>query len=326
MAQQRGSQVPIIFEEESAFKELPAGTNAAKLYYVSESLRLNRNLVSSKTLRGTRNPVMPVRGNVDVTGDINFELSPNIGKLLRCIFGGTIRTTGGTGAYIHRFTIGDLPSFTVEKYFSDIDATDKYFQYVGCKVNNFKVTANTEGFIDSSISIMGADELQDSASMKAGVRDDGHTPFDGFGGSLWVNGSQVMTIVGVDFTLENTIDGNTYVMDGTGTRYSMPESIAKVTGTLRGLFTDADLYTDAINYTERKIELRFSRGTGAGTLGNEKLIFFLDEAVLKPQTPVVSGPTGLQVELPFEAYYDNSTDSDYGALHATLYSSLSTFA
>jgi len=81
MAQQQGSGVQILYDTETAFGFAPTAPNAFVLPIVSESLRQSRNLISSKTIRSDRNPYQPARGNVEVNGDINFELSPQYGRL-----------------------------------------------------------------------------------------------------------------------------------------------------------------------------------------------------------------------------------------------------
>lgn len=322
MSQQRGSQVPIIFDTETTFKTTPGSPDAHLLYYTTESLRQSRNLLSDATLRGNRNPLQPVRGNVDVSGDINFVLSPQYGKLLKHIFGTAANPTGGP-AYVHGFTVGDLPvGMTIEKQFKDF-TTDKFFLYNGCRVNSFKMDMKNEGFIDCTVNIMGAKETVGNATFDASATDNGHTPFDMFSGEIYISGTKVATITSADMTLENNLTGDTYCIDGTGQRNSMAEGQVRVTGTLNALFTDADLYLDAVNYVEKSIEFRFTRGTGAGTTGNEKLRFLLDEVIFKPQAPVVQGPSGMLIELPYEAYYGN--DSDASTIRAILTCGIATF-
>jgi hypothetical protein len=325
--QQRGSAAKVVIDTETTFNETPAKHFPVVLYMSSESLRMNRNLISSKTIRSSRQPIKPVRGNEEVAGDINFELNPQCGRLLKHAFGTYSAPWLAGGVYYHQFKIGDLPSMCIEKGFKDL-TTDKFFQYTGCKVGSFKVAARTEGFLDSTISLMGATEVvADAAVLDASPSDLGCTPFDGFGGSVFINGTAVAEVTEVDFTLENGLDGNTYVMNGTGHRFSLPEGTAKVTGTLRALFTDAAYayYKAAVDHTEKALRLEFVSGTGAGTLGNEKLTFYMDEILFKPQAPVIQGPTGLLVELPFEAFYENYDDSDDNAFMALLMCPTSNF-
>jgi hypothetical protein len=320
MSQQRGTSVRIIYDTESVFKTTPASGTSIIFPYVKESLRMNRNLISSNTIRSSRNPQMPVRGNRDVSGTIDFELAPQYGLLLKHVFG----DTATTGSYVHTYKVGTLPAgMTIEKYFPDL-AVPYWFKYNGCKVNSFKVAIKPEGMITSSVDILGAKEtLSSGGSFDYNPTDRGHTPFDGFECTLLEGGSSLGIGTDVSFTIDNGLDGNTYVIDGTGERYSLPEGFAKVTGNVKCLFESVAMYNKAIAHTETSLVITFTKGTGAGTSGNEKLIFNFDELVFKPAAPVVEGPTGLFVSLDFEAYYGN--DVNASACRAVLHDSLATY-
>jgi hypothetical protein len=323
MAQQRGSNVKIIYDTETTYKAAPGAPDAMVLPFTSESVRLDRALHSSGTIRTSRQPQAPVRGNVNVAGDINFELSPQYGRLLKHIFGSLV-TTGGAAPYTHTYKIGALPvGMMIEKQFTDL-ATAKYFQYNGCKVNQFKLSVKGEGFIPCTVSLLGAKETEASSTHDATATDNGHTPFDGFEGSVKQGGSPLGTVTDMELSLDNGLDGDTYVIDGTGQRYSMSEGLSKVSGKMNCLFDTTTLYDIAVAHTETALELHFTKGAGTGaSAGNEKLSFYMDEAILKPMSPVVTGPKGLLVELGFEAYYND--DADASALRAVLLSPIASW-
>jgi hypothetical protein len=308
MSQQRGAYTPILIGTETVFGT--AATWGQKLYYKSESLKYDRNLISSETLRGSRQPIRPTRGNVNVAGDVTVELGPQHGLLLKHAFGG-YTPTGGGAPYTHKFTISDLPpGLTIEKQFLDL-AVPKYFRYTGCKVNSFKVSMKTEGPIEATFSFMGRGETVETSSLDASPTDLGLLPFDGFGGAMLVNGVDIAICTAIDFTIENGLDGNTYVIGGAGARRSLPEGIAKVTGNATMLFESSDFYEDAKAFTEKSIRLTLTSGTGTGaTSGNELMTIYLEEAVFKPEAPAVNGPSGVTFTAPFEAfYYDDSEAS-----------------
>src|SRR3990167_1078574 len=98
--QQQGSRSQVIIDTETTYGLAPTAPNAFVLPIVSESLKQTRNLLTSKTIRSDRNPYPPARGNVEVSGDINFELSPQYGRLFKHIFG-TVTSVGGSAPYTH---------------------------------------------------------------------------------------------------------------------------------------------------------------------------------------------------------------------------------
>jgi hypothetical protein len=211
---------------------------------------------------------------------------------------------------------------TIEKQFPDL-AVPKYFLYNGCKVNSFKCSGKTEGMIDCSVALIGAKETINSATFDDATTDLGHTPFDGFEGSLKQGGSSLAVVTQFDFTLENGLDGNTYVIDGTGERHSLPAGQAKITGNITTLFEDTVLYALALAHTETTFEIHLTKGTGDGTTGNEKMSFYFDELIFRPQAPVIQGPTGMLVDIPFTAYLND--DADLSALRMELLTSEATF-
>lgn len=323
MGQQSGANAVLIFDTETAYKTTPGSPDAHVLPFVSESLRFSRNLSRSRTIRANRNPQASVRGNTNVAGDINFELSPQYGKLFKHILGG-YGVAGGPAPYTHTYKIGALPvGMCIEKQFTDL-AVDKYFLYNGCKVNSFKLAAKTEGMIDCSVSLMGAKETIGAASFDATATDNGHTPFDGFECSLVQGGSALAIGTEIDFTLENALDGNTYVLDGTGQRRSLPEGTAIISGNVKCLFEDTTLYDLAVANTESTLAIHFTKGAGDGSAaGKEKMSFYMDEMKFSPNSPVISGPAGVLVELGFEAYLN--VDVDASALRMVLLSPIATF-
>lgn len=309
--QARGSKAKIIYDIETTFKTTRSPADAHVLPFASESLRMSRNLIDSKTIRGNRNPQQPVRGNREVSGDLNVELDPYMGKMFYNALG--TFTTKGSSPYSHTFVITELPvGMTFEKQFTDLD-TAEYFVYNGCKINSFKASFKSEGFIDSTFNIIGAAETVTTTSFDATPTDYSTSAvggaFDGFEATIKEGGSTLGTCTEIDFTLENNLDSSVYVIDGTGTRYSLPDGMVKVSGTVKCLFDSMTLYNKAINNQETSLQITLQHGTGSGAAYNERLEIYLDEVLLQPNAPVVSGPTGVLVELPFTAYYKDSANA-----------------
>jgi hypothetical protein len=318
--QAQGSNAQIIIEDEVTFKTKPVAGNAIILPFVSESLRMSRNLLESNSITSQRNARQPVRGNQEAGGEITLELSPQMGRIIKHVLG-TVSTTGAN-PYSHTFKVSALPTgLYVEKGFTDLD-TPEYFQYTGCKINSFSLTAKAEGFIETRVNFMGAGETISTSSFDGTPTDLGHTPFDGFGCSIEENGSSLGVATEIDFTIENNLDGSSYVIGGAGVRYSIPAGIVKVSGTLHALFDSMTLYNRAINNTETNILLTLIKGTGTGTSGNEKLTIKFPEVLLSPQSPVINGPQGVLVELPFQAYYNDSGEAS--SVYMVLYNAIAT--
>jgi len=275
------------------------------LPFLTESLRLSRSFTQSNVIRSSRNPNRPARGNQEVAGDISTELDPWVGRLFKHLLGSYART--GANPYTHTFKIGSLPTgLQIEKQFTDIT---QYIRYNGCRINSHKATIKAEGPLEGSFNFMGAKETVATLPHDGAPTDFGHSPFDGFEAVINRGGSPLGVATEASFDVTNNLDGSIFVIGGAGERYSIPAGKVKVSGKLTALFEDMVLYNLAVANTETTLQIVLTKGTGAGTAGNEKLTYNFDEVVFRPQAPVIAGDKGIMVELEFEAYYDNDADA-----------------
>lgn len=339
MAQAIGANTRVITAVETAYKTVPvltANAGGIVIPFVSETLQKSQSLTDSKVILDSRNSRKPARGNYETGGDLATELNPQMYALLSYALGNVTTVdslaatitpnsaTIGTPPYSHTFKIGSLPSFCLEKKFVDLE-TPKFHQYTGCKVSKMSLEVKTDGLIDVSLGIMGADMTIASDSMsKSGTNQNGfdlpyiHKPFESFellAADLKIGGTAVAYVSSFTLDLEQNLDGSVYAVGGSGGRKALPAGVIKVSGKISCLFSDtagADsnaLITDAIAGTEKSIDLTFTRGTGLGSAGNEKLRVVLPEILLAVGTPPISGYGGLFVEFPYTAFYENSTEA-----------------
>lgn len=308
MTQAQGTQGYLAIQKETTFGVQPSSPALIKLPFSSESISKTVALDTNDHITANRNSRLPVRGNVDVAGAINFNLGFYPGEILLGALG-SVSTTAPT----HTIKIGDaLPSFTVEKGFTDID---QYFLYKGCKIGKFSLTVAQSGFQKCSIDIMGASETASGTSFDSTLTDLGDQPLDGFAISAITEGGSAITgITEMTFEIDNDLDGDTFQIGGTGTRGSINDGLAKVSGTIKGFFESLALYNKAINLTESSLAITYTRGTGAGTAGNEQMVITIPELVYSVRTPAISGPKGVYYELDWQAYYGN----DAGASSAII--------
>lgn len=319
MAQASGSNSRITFDEESTFKADPGSPDFTVLPFKSESLRLTRAIHSSEAITSSRNPISPGRGNYEIGGAIELELMPYMGTILKHAIG-TVVTTGA-GPYVHEIIVSSLPtSLCIEKGFTDL-AVPQYFKYNGCRINKMSMSFSPAGIIGCSIDVMGSKETASGTSIDATPTvKTNNKPFDNFEASIEEGGSSIAIVQEVSFDIENNLDGSVFVIGGAGERRAIPEGKVKVSGTLKALFESMDIYTKAINFTESSLKVILTRGAGTGAAANEKLEIFVPELVYSQNAPVITGPQGIFVELPFEAYYDNvSYQGNTSSIHMTLY-------
>lgn len=313
MAQAQGWKGTLGIQKETTFGTDPGVPSLNKIYFESASLSASRNLSTSNTISGTRNPTAPILGNIDVTGDISVEAQAYIGSLLEGVMGG-VTTTGAGSPYTHVFKVGTaLPSYTIEQGFTDIS---QFFKYNGCKFSKMSLATTPDGFQKMSFGVMGQKETISGTSFDATATDLGKTSFTGFMAAVLEGGGAISNVTKVDVSIENNLDGNIYVIGGAGTRGAIPEGMVKVSGSIEVLFENVTLLTKAINGTESSLKITYTLGTGAGTAGNESLEILIPELIYSQKSPSISGPGGIMVSLSFEGFYANSTETS--ALQITL--------
>ena len=217
---------------------------------------------------------------------------------------GTLKkVTAAAGTYKHTIEFGGmLPSLVIEKGFTDIS---KYFKYNGCVCGKMAIAIKPEGAQDVTFDFSGQKETPDTSSFDAAPTDPGKASFSGFQAAIEEGEATIANVTKIDnLTCENTLDTDQFVIGGLGFRKGLPEGKAKITGSLEALFEDMALYTKAVNFTTSSLEVEYTRGTGAGTLGNEKLTINIPHLKFKREAPAIGGEGGVLVSLPFEAFHE----------------------
>ncbi|MBW1778509.1 MAG: hypothetical protein JRJ54_13090 [Deltaproteobacteria bacterium] len=253
MAQQTGARSAMVIGFESTFGSAPA--TGMKMLFNTSSLKGTRPLNSPATLRGNRNPVMPFRGNMDVSGDIVVPVdSDAFGWWLKAMFGAP--TTAGAGPYTHTYKVGDTqPSIAVEHQFLALD-TPQYFLYEGCKVSTFAMEIGGDGELVATLSMVGATETIDTSSFDGTATEKAINRLHNFHASLTEGGSAFADATTVSLNVEFGLDTEQFVIGGGGVRGAIPEGVVVVSGQLTALFKDADHHREK---HERKAGYRDSR-------------------------------------------------------------------
>lgn len=302
--------VSVIVQEEAEFKVSPAA-DAQVLYYNSESIMLNQPIYASEAIRQDRNSLSPSRGNFDIGGTIECELSPYSASMVKFALG-TVNTSAGP-PYTHTIKVGNPPSFLLEKGFTDVKSYNPlespFFLYNGCKVNSLNITFANNGILKGTFAIMGAKETPGLTTFDATPTDNGHDPWDMTECTFEEGGVSSSIVREANMSIENNLAGDYYVIGGAGERECLPAGYCRISGTITALFRDMVQYNKAYNFTESSLDFAFSRGTGLGTAGNESMVVTIPEIKYAAQSPSVQGPGGVDITFPFDAYYADAAEA-----------------
>lgn len=224
---------------------------------------------------------------------------------------GTIKKVTATGVLTHTLKAGgNLPSYILEYGYTDIG---QFLRELGCKCNSISFSIGSKGQIEFSSKWMGATETTATSSFDSSPLDNGKRSFDNLGiaaADMKEGGSAIASVLSIDsITLDNQLDGDTFLVGGQGTRSAVNAGTYKVSGSVKAIFEDLVLYNKAKNRTKSSLDFVIKRGTGDGTDGNESLQVVIPELVFSAKSPAISGSAGVVGEYSFQGNYDNNADA-----------------
>lgn len=312
--QAKGSNSQVVIDFESTFGQTPASPNGVLVPINSCGIRSQQNLNESSVIRGNRNPVAPIAGNIDVSGSITVPVDKRaFGYWLKALCGAP--TTTGAGPYTHIFKPGNIqPSLVVEKGFKDINL---FALYNGCKINQFSMSLGGDGELTANFDLLGAKETIDDTSFDNTPTAVSLDPFGNFQGAVKEGGATIATLTAVELAVACNLDGEQYCIGGQGFRNDIPEGMLQVTGSITALFENDTLLNKAISGTESSLEITL-------TNGEHSLNILIPELKYERNTPGIEGPQGISIQLPFRAYLDNNTDGT--SIKFTLVNDVASYA
>lgn len=292
------------FYEETVYGVEPGAPAAMKVYLKSFGLEPSQNLIDSETLDPNRSRVKPSAGNLNPSGDLVAELAAEwMGKIFKHAIGPV--TTTGAGPYSHLFKIGALPAgFTFERdHGSQIAGVGRFERYNGNRFSKWDINIPVEGYAIFTGSGIGRDSAPYAAALDASYDDLGHTPFTAFDVTVVdEGGSAIASVQKAKFSGDNDLDDSLYVLGGAGRRRALPEGFATVTYEITALFESYDLIQKARDRTQTAFKVKFSRGDGLGTAGNESIEIHVTKGLLELKGTPVDGPKGILATLPGKAF------------------------
>lgn len=310
-----GSNGTVRLIRETTFGTTPTpaadGTNVFCVPFNTCDLTINQPVQKPATITGTRNPSKGFRGNKDCTGSIVVPMDLRaIGLWLKLLFGEP--TTTGTGPYTHVFKIlSELPSYSIEKGFTDID---DFYLYAGVKASNFSLTFGGDGELTMSIGLNGASETHSDASIAEDTSDETDwvnisTRLYNSQGTLSVAGGSLSPCV-TEFTLnfDNGLE-SAYCIGSSGEKSKTVGGQVSVNGSITAIFDDDTLLAYGRADTETSLLLTI-------TSGSYSIAFDIGESLINYNSPGITGPAGVYQTLDYEAYYED--DDDASALKVTL--------
>lgn len=303
-----GSDAQFGFAEETVWA---SGTPTINKFipFLSESLALERNVVTTDSIRGDTARSIWREGAERVGGDLNVEVQPvGMYTLLKHALGRATTAAGPSGAGDHYaidvYPSGNLPE-GLRLEIGRTGAAGGTFEYRGCKINQMVLNCSVGEPLTATFSFLGKDELTEQENPTAVGTISSLNPLTFDEGTITIDGV-TQEVAGFSLTVNNNLVEDKGAL-GSRYRVAIPRSgFRDVTGTLNLEFDNLTMYSRYTGGTETGLKLRFVSDDliGAGTQAHE-LQIDCPRIVFTGTTPVVGGPDLIYYDMPFVALFDS---------------------
>lgn len=305
MVQAKGvySTLKLAYETEYGKDPSDLATNAVLIPFNTCGLKSTQNTTAAKTITGRRDPVEPIQGNIDASGDTVIPVGATaFGHALKLMFGAPTSTQDATDTtkYSHVFKVSETqPSAVIEKGNPDISV---FAKYNGVKASQLSLTVGGDGELTATLALMGTKETIGATTMCTAPTKPTIDRFDNFMASLKIGDKAVADVTELTMQLNGGMDGDTYCIGSAGFRTGVNEGILSLSGQLTAMFKDSSYITMAENATTTSLELILTKG-------DYSLSFKIPELQFARNTPAIDGPTGIKQQLNYNGFYAASTEN-----------------
>lgn len=305
-----GALSKVIGWTETTWNVTPGSPNARRIPLVTFGVTDKTDRETDPTLSGFRGQQRSTEGKTDVGGAINVVAAPeDIGFWLAHTIG--VPATTGSGPYEHVFAVdptgsGALPpgmGFEVD-YGAGISGAGRYIVYSGCRVKALKMSVPANGNITMQVDVVGAGVDADNVATLDGTpTDTGHNAWKAQK-ATWVfdEGALQVCLESCELTIDNDLDVDRYCVGHDGIRHDLPEGQFICSGSGVAYFDTAALLNKAAADTDAELVITLTKGTGAGTAGNEELEISIPALVFGREKPAIDGPRGLKQNFTFTTH------------------------
>jgi len=274
---------------------MPATPAFQNIRATSCNLALSKNSSQSEELRQDRQIAHFKHGSRSVAGDIGFELSATT-------FDDFLESAlGGTWAADELKTGVSRRSYSIERYYGDIQAADKpWHRFTGCEINAFNLSVPTEGRVTGTFSFMGQDMSLGSALIAGAAYGAATTTnvIDSFTGTVKEGGQTNGVVTEITLALQNGLNAKPVVGSKTTLQHSIGRS--NLTGQIAVYFENATLLEKFINETASSLEFTLNDAAG------NSYTFLIPKIIYTGAPLDVSGEGPISLSLPFQALYDST--------------------
>jgi len=251
---------------------------------------------NSSVINGNASPSEPFLGFKDGKISGTFVVDDKAFPLfMKGLLGTPTTIDNGDGTYTHTFKIGTtIPSMFFEVNHSDASG-GLFYNTVGVGINTFSVGFSGDDELTVSIDGVAKDTTKATTTVATTSVTD---MTDGVRFSKFQAGISGLTqdISAFDISYSNNIDSGVYLIDGTGSRGSVPKGISDINGSFDALFEDDALFLKARSFDTVDLKATLTNGTSV-------IEFHMEETKLNAKTnAVIDTPSGLKSPFTYQAF------------------------
>lgn len=251
-------------------------------------------------------------GKRSAGGPLEFDIAnKGLGSLLTKHLLGTVATTADGAGFRHRGTVGDLfgDMFTVQIGRPDVAGTVQPFSYLGCKIAEWEIGSDIDGFAALKATIDAQDEVTSQALVVATAPS--VTEILHWAGCTVLVGGAQLDADKVMFRGSNGLKTDRYLHRGTTNSRLKKEpieaSLRDIGGTLEGEFENLTAYNRFVNGTHATLVATWEASATYDTAKPFKLVVTCAAVRFDGETPNVSGQDVIAQSLPFKVLDDGTS-------------------
>lgn len=292
MPQLQGSSVEVVVGFETAY-----GTSDTTGFKVPIAPTFNASTTqainSSTVINGSASPSQPFLGFKDGVVSATIPVDDKaLAYWLKGLFGSP--TTTGAGPYVHTYKIGKtIPSMSIEINHTD-ESGGLFYLTTGIGLNTLSFSLGGDGELLATIEGIAKDTAKTTTTQFSTLVTD---VTDGVKFGQFTAGiTGVNKVKTFDINYSNSIDADTYIIDGTGSRGGVPKGVAEVGGSFTALFEDDTLYSQSRAFSDVAMDVTLTSGTSVLKFDMQENKF---DAVSNSE---ISTPSGLIASINFQSY------------------------
>jgi hypothetical protein len=282
---------------------------------VSESLKLKKDYIESKALKGSRR-YLATTGHIEekssVEGDIEIEIpSMGAGFWFRQLMGtsSSALVSGATTRYKHTFVASsdlDTTSFTAEVQRTDVAGTAHRFVYAGCGLTDLELACKVGEVATMKMSVYGKSEAVTAASAQSASYP-ASTPLVFTGAAITV-GATAVPVTDFSLKMENGRKKDRYFLGDSTPNKMIEADMRSAEGKINVEWTGLTQYNRFVNHTtSAALVAKFETQSGIEGSNKGYVQVTIPAVVFTGETPVGGGDI-IEQSIDFKALDNGSNE------------------